>query len=320
MPEATTSILLPEFRKAAVCSAIDSEVSTAGGSFFLAAARNGSLRAAADSLGATHATVDRHLKALEAGFSVRLFDRSSSGLALTPAGEALVPLAEEAEAAVIAARRRLSGLDREASGTVRVSVPPVLAYELLAPVFAKFADAYPEIDLDISVTDRFEDLARHETDVSVRVAHHVDDNVVGRKIVQYASSIYASQRYIDQHFPSAGPEGEGLTWTGWGQKQPVPEWVKSSPFPKAAIRHASREGVLQLSMLRQGMGMSYMPCFLEPYYPDLVRVPGSNVFLDRSVWLLLHADMRRTTRVRLFVDYLAKELTALRPIFLGPMA
>ena len=287
--------------------------------YFLAVARKGSLRSAADSLGATHATVDRHLKSLEASFSVRLFDRTRTGLALTEAGEALVPLAEEAEMAVIAARRRLSGLDREAAGVVRVSVPPAMAYDLLVPIFAAFAQAYPDIELDISVTDRFEDIARHETDVSVRVARTVDDNVVGRKIVQYASAIYASRDYIDQNFPSAGPEGQGLVWTGWGPKLPVPDWVRTSPFPKADIRHSAFEGVLQLSMLKQGMGMSYMPCFIEAFCPDLVRVPGRDVFLDRSIWLLLHADLRRTTRVRLFVDFLAKEMKALRPIFLGPL-
>ena len=111
--------------------------------YYLAVARKGSLRSAADSLGATHATVDRHLKSLEASFSVRLFDRTRTGLALTEAGEALVPLAEEAEMAVIAARRRLSGLDREAakcrpsprrsmprpSGSGRFAIRPAIAHQ-----------------------------------------------------------------------------------------------------------------------------------------------------------------------------------------------
>jgi DNA-binding transcriptional LysR family regulator len=64
--------------------------------YFLAVARAGSLRAAAEHVGGTHATVDRHLKSLEASFGVRLFERTRAGLALTTAGEALVPLAEAA--------------------------------------------------------------------------------------------------------------------------------------------------------------------------------------------------------------------------------
>ena len=72
--------------------------------YFLAVQRSGSLRAAAEQLGATHATVDRHLRALEASYGVRLFDRTKRGLVLTEAGRTLVPQAEAAEEAVVAAR------------------------------------------------------------------------------------------------------------------------------------------------------------------------------------------------------------------------
>jgi len=288
--------------------------------YFLAVARAGSLRAAAEATGGTHATVDRHLKSLEAAFGVRLFERTHAGLSLTSAGEELLPLAEQAELSVIAARRRLSGLDREASGIVRVSVPPAMAYDVLTPIFAEFSAAQPEIDLQILVTNRFQDIVRHETDVSVRVSAGISDDVVGRRVVQYASAIYASKSYLDAHFASAGPNGEGLVWTGWEQHAPCPDWVKSSPFPKAGLRHIAREAVLQLQMVRLGMGMSYFPCFMAAQYPELVQVPGTTAHLDRSIWLLLHADLRRTTRVRLFVDFLAEKLKEMRPMFLGPLA
>jgi DNA-binding transcriptional LysR family regulator len=288
--------------------------------YFLAVARAGSLRAAAEHVGGTHATVDRHLKSLEASFGVRLFERTRAGLALTTAGEALVPLAEAAETSVIAARRRLSGLDREAAGTVRVSIPPAMAYDLLAPLLADFCALYPDIELEIMVTDLFQNVSRNETDVSVRVAHNVSDDVVGRRVLQYATAIYASKPYLDRNLPNAGPQGEGLIWTGWGPKTPVPDWLRESPFPKAKLRHVVSEAMLQIEMVRLGMGMSYLPCYVEAYYPDLIRVPGTQAQLDRSIWLLLHADMQRTTRVRLFVDYLAARLREMRPIFLGPLA
>ena len=114
---------------------------------FLAVARTGSLRAAAEVLGSTHATVDRNLKALEQAYGVRFFDRSSSGLALTTAGEALLPLAEGAETSVIAARRKLAGLDREPRGNVRLSVAPMFATTILPPIIKRFAEAHPEVDV-----------------------------------------------------------------------------------------------------------------------------------------------------------------------------
>ncbi|MCP5073089.1 MAG: LysR family transcriptional regulator [Rhodobacteraceae bacterium] len=288
--------------------------------YFLAVARTGSLRAAADLVGGTHATVDRHLRTLETAYGVRLFERATTGLTLTPAGESLLPKAEEAELAVISARRRIEGLDKEAAGTVRVTAPPFLAYDVLAPIFARFCSLHPEIDLDVTLTDRFQDLTRSEADVSIRVAFEVSDDVIGRRVLQYASAIYASRDYLAKHWDKRGAKGEGLHWIGWGDATVMPDWVRDSPFPRATLRHAVNDGLLVKSLVQQGMGLSYLPCFVQEYAPGLVQVPDTKAELERSIWLLLHADLRQTTRVRLFVDYAAKELKSLRAEFLGPLA
>lgn len=288
--------------------------------YFLAVARSGSLRAAAEKLGATHATVDRNLRALEDEYGVRLFERTKKGLALNSAGEALIPLAEDAESAIIAGRRRVLGLDHEARGMVRLSMPTGLMGVQFPEILAKFERAYPEIELQVTVTNKFEDLNRSEADVSLRVAHQIDDDVVGRKVLQYAGAIFASQDYLDRHWATAGPQGEGLQWIGWGDVVPVPDWVKSSPFPKARIRYKLRSPNLIAQMVGAGMGMSHLPYFATNWVDGLVQVPGTQAYLDRSIWLLLHSDLRRTTRVRVLIDHLAKELKALRHIFLGPLA
>lgn len=288
--------------------------------YFLAVARSGSLRSAAEQLGATHATVDRNLRALEEEYGVRLFERTNKGLALNSAGEALIPLAEEAESAIIAGRRRVLGLDHEARGSVRLSMPTGLLGVQFPQILAKFERAYPDIELRVAVTNRFEDLNRSEADVSLRVAHHIDDDVVGRKVLQYAGAIFASQDYLDRHWAAAGPQGEGLQWIGWGDPVPVPDWVKSSPFPKARVRYNLRSPTLIAQMVGAGMGMSHLPYFATNWVDGLIQVPGTKAYLDRSIWLLLHSDLRRTTRVRVLIDHLAKELKALRSVFLGPLA
>ncbi len=288
--------------------------------YFLAVAQTGSLRAAAEQIGATHATVDRNLRALEEDYGVRLFDRSKLGLRLTAAGEVLLPLAEEADNAVTNARRRVQGLDDEPRGSVRLSMPAGFLPGRFARILADFERKYPEIELRITVTNRFEDINRSETDVSIRVAHQIDDDVVGRKVLQYTGGIFASQDYLDRHWADAGPGGDGLQWIGWGETDPVPDWVKASPFPKAKLRYTVRSPTLIGQLAAAGMGMSYLPYSIRDWIPGLVPVPGTKPFLDRSVWLLLHSDLRRTTRVRVLVDHLAAEIKALREVFLGPLA
>lgn len=283
--------------------------------FFLAVVRAGSLRAAAETIGSTHATVDRQVRALEETYGVRLFDRSKSGLKLTAAGEALVPMAEAAEQNVIGARRRLQGLDREAAGTVILSVPTPIAFDVLPPIVAGFSAEYPDIDLEISATNRFEDLTRAEADVSLRIAYEVSDNVVGRRVLQYTRGIFASQAYLDKYWSERGAQGQGLHWIGWRDTVNPPQWVLDSPFPRAAIRHGSRDGLVVSSLVQQGLGMSYLPTYVTHYAPKLVPVPGTVQDPDRSLWILLHTDLRRTTRVRLVVEYLARELKARRAMF-----
>ncbi len=288
--------------------------------FFLAVARTGSLRAAADQLGGTHATVNRRLQALETAYGVRLFDRTRQGLSLTLAGEELMPLAEAAEGAILGARSRLQGLDHEAAGLVRISIPPFLAYDVLTPIFARFSAKYPEIDLKVMVTNRRADFARLETDVSVRVAYDVQDDVVGRRLLETATGIFASQSYIDENDLSVANKGTGLKWIGWGPDRLMHDWIEKSPFPRADIGHSSYDIFVQTAFCSQGLGLASLPFASAHYNPDLVQVPGTDAELNRSVWLLLHSDLRRTKRVRLLVDYLADEIKKMRGVFLGPLA
>ena len=281
--------------------------------YFLSVARGGSLRAAAETLGTSHATVDRNLRALETAYGVRLFDRTPGGLSLTEAGETLLPLAQTAEETVISARRRLQGLDREASGLIRLSLPPALAFDVIAPILGRFATKHPGIELETGLTNRFEDLNRAEADVSVRIAFNVDDDVVGRRVLQLNVATFATQDYLDRHFVSRGPQGEGLTWIGWPGM--ASDWAQGSPFPKADIRHRTNGAYMQVQLCRAGMGMTMMPVYNAAVFPDLVQVPGTEVTPNRSLWVLLHSDLRRTTRVRLLVDHLVAEFKAMHRVF-----
>ena len=163
------------------------------------------------------------------------------------------------------------------------------------------------------VSDRFEDINRLETDVSLRYAHSINDDVVARKLYPMALVPLASKSYLERHWEKAGPQGEGLHWIGWDEVNRRPDWLALNPLPKAEVRHASMDHILQLNLVRRGFGMINTSVYFEQLYPELIRVPGTQPSLDRTLWILLHSDLRRTTRVRRFVDFLADELMKLRP-------
>ena len=276
--------------------------------FFLAVARGGSLRAAAETLGATHATVRRHIEALEASYGVQLFRRTRRGLILTGAGETLLPEAEEAETLLSRARNGMQGLDREASGKIRISVDPMTGHFLLAPVFAEFCRIYPQIELEISLTFDIEQISRLEADIAIRHAAEITDDVVARKLQPLPISVMASRDYIETHLPKAGKKGQGLTFVGYGPIPEMQKWIAGSAFPQAAVRHQCLDPEMHLHLVRAGAGMSFLPHWCQLKFPELQRLPGSVHDETRKTWVVYHEDLRR---VRAFVDFLAQSLIAL---------
>ncbi|WP_231592769.1 LysR family transcriptional regulator [Pelagovum pacificum] len=284
---------------------------------FLAVARHGSLRAAADQQGATHATVRRQIEALEAQLGVQLFRRGADGFHLTAAGRTLLPQALEAEQSLLQGFNAVQGLDREASGLIRLSADPMTAHFMLAPVLADFAALYPEIEIELQLSYGIDSISRLETDVSVRSVAEVDEDVVGRKLFPASIGIFASRDYIDRMLPKAGPRGSGLDWIGYG---PVPELlsiIQNSPFPEARIRHSIPDPEMHLHLARAGAGMALLAAWVQTRFPELQRLPGTVLDERRSIWVLLHSDLRRVRRIRLFVDYLCAALLERRSDFIG---
>ena len=277
---------------------------------FLAVGRTGSLRGAARLLSVNHATVRRRLEALESGLETRLFDRRREGLYLTEAGQELFGVAEEIDEQVRSAQTRVSGRESAPEGEVRISVPPALMRHWLPPHLAAFSQAFPGIRLLVSETDRFADFTRHETDISIRMAHQVEDDVAGRRLLQYARGIYAAPAYFRR-------DPADFVWLGWGDDSERPDWVRRTPFPEAPVRHQVYGHNMQIAAARAGLGLALLPCFLGETDPGLERARGTLPEPDRSLWLLLHPAVRRRARVRACVDFLAEAVLADRALFEG---
>ncbi len=284
---------------------------------FLGVFRSGSLRGAARLLRLNHATVSRRLKALEAGLGSRLFDRTPEGFAPTQAGDDLLAYAERVEDELDRAQQQIAGRDTGLSGVVKVSLPYAILRGFLAPDLRAFSELYPGIDLDLDVSDRFSDLTRLEADVSVRMAHNVADDVVGRRLIQYAKAIYGAPEIVSELSAAADKSKGKQSWIGWQGGDGGNAWVRGTPYPNLPARHNLPAHALQLEMARAGLGLTMLPCFLGDPDPGLARVPGAVPIADRSIWLLLRPDLRKTARVRAFVDFIAAAILAQRGLLEG---
>ena len=282
--------------------------------YFLAVARAGTLRAGADSIHVNHTTVTRRLSVLEDRVGARLFDRSTQGLALTQLGFDLMPHAERVEMEMAAASRTIVGRDAQPTGTVNLTMPHAMAMTSIMDDLTNFANLHPSIELNISFTNNIADLARREADVSLRVAHDVADDVVGRKLVPCSQAAYCTPEYAHGIQDNGG---DGLQMIGWGEPEGdiTADWVRASQYPNAVLKHRVSELLPHITLAASGLGMAYLACCLGDRHPDLVRAPFQKPLPYRSLWLLIHRDLRKTARVRLFVDYIAEQIKGRRSEF-----
>lgn len=158
----------------------------------------GNFSLAASDLGITPSAVSKLVSRLEDRLGVRLLERSTRRLALTPEGETFLLRArrivadiEEAEAEVAQAR----GAPR---GKLRINSGTAFGLHQLAPSLADFLARYPDIDIDLSITDRLVDLIEEQSDIAVRSGHIPDGAFIQRKIADLQRVICAAPAYLER--------------------------------------------------------------------------------------------------------------------------
>lgn len=156
----------------------------------------GNFSLAASDLGLTPSAVSKLMSRLEDRLGVRLLERSTRRLALTPEGETFLARArrivadiEEAEAEVA----RVRGAPR---GKLRINAGTAFGLHQLAPALADFLARYPEIDIDLSITDRLVDLIEEQSDIAVRSGHIPEGPFVQRKLADLQRVICAAPAYL----------------------------------------------------------------------------------------------------------------------------
>lgn len=280
--------------------------------FFLAVAREGSLSGAAGRLGVQHSTVSRRLRGLEEKLGTRLTDRRKSGLCLTEAGEELQRSAERMENEVLGFEGALGGLEETMAGELTVSAINNMASTVLMPIFAGFSAAHPEVELHVQVSNRFVSLAERDADIAIRLTNTPLETLIGTRLVTVASAVYGAPDLVAAI--RSGKVAE--TWLGVECCGFHRSWTRKA-VPSRAHRFYSDDTLLTRAALIEGVGLSYLPCFMGDGVPGLVRYRDPEPDHDLGLWLLYHPDLRRVERVRAFRRYMKSEIEARRVLFEG---
>ncbi|PWG61364.1 LysR family transcriptional regulator [Sediminicurvatus halobius] len=268
----------------------------------------GTLAGAAEHLRVHASTVFRRLGQVESRLGVRLFDRHHDGFSLTPAGEETLALAERMGTEVEALERRLAGRDTRPSGIVRVTTTDTLLLGVLGPVLGGFRAENPAIRLELVSGNPFLSLSRRDADVALRPTADPPETLVGRRIAEVATAVYASHGYLENRGAAAplqeqcwiAPD-DSLAHLGSAR------WLRRElPGVEPVIQCNSVAGMHALT--RGGVGLAPLPCFLGDPDPALVRVTPPLSQLTVGLWLLTHPDLRRVARIRALLDFLHARL------------
>jgi DNA-binding transcriptional LysR family regulator len=284
--------------------------------YFLAVARGGSVRAAAERLGVNHSTVLRRIAQLEERLGAHMFEKLPSGYRLTAAGEEVLEFADQMEASSHQLETRVFGRDQSVRGRLRVTLAPTLATHLLMPDFAEFARLHPDIEMEILSSGDLANLTNREADVAIRVVYDrktLPLNVHGLKGPELFGGVYISRDRLAAWRAGASDPIRWIVISTHG----IPDWAHEGEVRTTGVPFRTTDGEAQIVAVRQGIGITTLPCFVGEADPLLVRVQGTDLHMHGMLWLLTQGETRKTKRVRLFTEFVSRRLAAYAPLLAG---
>ncbi|MGP9789982.1 LysR family transcriptional regulator [Roseinatronobacter sp. NSM] len=260
-------------------------------------ARAGTVSGAAHALGVHHATVIRHIDALEDRLGVKLFQRHAKGYSPTEAGQALAEVAGGAEQNFDALAARLHGLQDGIGGDLVITTVPELCH-LLMPAIQALTLEHPALSPCLRTEERVLQLEYGEAHLAIRAGARPQepDNVV-QALGALPFGLYGAQCYLDQHGTPSGLDDLGahkfIAADAAHVRAPFDIWLRQAGH-KVALR--SNSSSVRVLATRAGMGLGFLTPALAP--DDLVQVIPPHSDWSAPIWLVTHVDLHRSAKVQ----------------------
>jgi DNA-binding transcriptional LysR family regulator len=279
-----------------------------------------SFAGAANELALSKATVSKAVSRLEERLGARLFNRTSRQLALTDAGQKLAERAakllmdgEEAESEALAQSATPRGL-------VRLAVPMTFGNKIIAPLLPEFLSAYPEVSVDVHLSDAMIDLIGDGFDLGVRIASLPDSSLVARRLCPMPRYTVAAPSYLKKHGRPTHPmhlaqhKCFGYTYLAtqntWHFFNAKGEQV--SVRPAGQLRVNNGEALVPAAIA--GLGIANLPDFI---IGEAIAAKQVEVILkdwkqaEGAVHLVMPPGGPRPARVEVLIEFLASRLSKL---------
>ncbi len=270
-------------------------------------AKMGTVSGAAEVLGVHHATVIRHIDALEERLGTKLFQRHARGYTATEAGNDLMQVAQTTDDQLTQLAGRIRGQGESVKGDLIITSLESLS-PLLTPVLVEFQQQHPDVTIHYLTGDRLFRLEYGEAHVALRAGSVPDqpDNVV-QPLVSQAVALYGSSAYLDRmghpekmsdlknHRFVAGEKGR--------KRAPYYRWLDEEIPHQNVVYRASDFKSVENAVLA-GAGLGFMSEWRAAMHPEMERVLKPREEWVAQLWLVTHVDLHRTLKVQTFLSFL----------------
>lgn len=245
------------------------------------------------------ATVARRLDALETELGLKLLDRTSQGLQLTAAGQALFDKAGQGEQVMAGIERLASALCTGAWRTsVRVSATEPVISEILAPNLPGLFTLSPDIRLDLKVESAVVSLALRDADAAIRMVQPQGESLMMKRLPSLTMGLYGSAAYLAGRPPIDDLRSERfITYDDTYGRIPELRWIGEQRLDGQVILRTSSTRAT-LNAVRAGIALAILPDVMARSHGDLVPVPVSIPVPARNFWLVWHRDLGRSQALR----------------------
>lgn len=270
-------------------------------------ARLGTVSGAADVLGVHHATVIRHIDALEKRLGAKLFQRHARGYTATESGRDLLAVAQTTEEQFAHLVSRIKGQGETVSGELVVTSIAGIA-DLLTPVMVNFQEKFPDVRVRFLTDMRVFRLDYGEAHIALRAGTGPEepDNVV-QPLTRMKAGLYAARSYIDRFGqPSSDDEFGGHRFVCTDNdvtRAPFHRWLRATVHPDQ-IAYAATEPAALEEAVRQGAGIGFMMSFRASEDPNLVEILPPRPEWESLLRIVTHVDLHRTRKVQAFLTHL----------------
>lgn len=283
---------------------------------FASVARLGSFTKAANFHGLSKPTISKAISQLEIELGSALFHRTSRKLSLTTSGTKLLPYAQNIIDSGIKATEAATDEVDTLRGPIKLSIPISFGMSDVAPVISKFMTLYPDIELDITLTDQQVDLINDSFDLAIRIGSLSDSSLIAIKIRDIDSHFIAAPSYFkNQKIPMHAQELFGLDAILYSNSSD--RWILHKSNEKDVTitpskRFMCNNGDFMLYPILAGLGIGHLPDFFCQHYLENGELIS---FLDdwhtdpQSLYIVTPPSRYRPSRVEILIQYLKKTLS-----------